>query len=152
MRIHEAWLNKQTKDDPKPAMVPWVMLDDEYKESNRAQARDILVKLGRMGYKAVPVTGRPIKLLNFKPAEVERMAIMEHERWVAEKKAMGWSYGTPRNNVLKLHPMLLDYDELTEEQKELDRDPVRRIPEQLMGSGYEVARDPKRAVRSSRMR
>ena len=40
-----------------------------------------------------------------------------HNNWLREKSAAGWSYGPKKNQREKLHPCMVPYDELPEEQK-----------------------------------
>ena len=47
-------------------------------------------------------------------------ASAEHERWMAEKRAAGWRYGPERNDAEKVHPMLVDYARLPEEERKKD--------------------------------
>ena len=63
----------------------------------------------------------------FKKDEVERLAEMEHRRWLASIILAGYSYG-PRDEEKKTHPLLIPWESLSEEEKEWDRQPVRKIP------------------------
>ncbi|MGD0763613.1 MAG: RyR domain-containing protein [Roseiarcus sp.] len=69
---------------------------------------------------------------------VERLAEEEHSGWMEERFASGWRYGSPRDNVRKLHPLLVDYIKLPSEQKAKDRDAVRNIPEIAAKAGYRI--------------
>ncbi len=138
-QTHEAWLRAQSRTDRKPAMVSWEELAEEYRESNRAQARDMLRKLDVMGYRCVPQEANSPPV-TFTDDEIERMAIMEHDRWMKEKMAAGWTYGPERNNALKIHPLLVPYHHLDEKAREMDRDPVRMIPEWLGRVGFGVVK------------
>ena len=67
----------------------------------------------------------------FIPGEIEELAKAEHARWMAERTADGWTYGTNKDAVAKTSPYLVPWEKLTEEIRELDRDTVRRIPRML---------------------
>lgn len=43
-----------------------------------------------------------------------------HESWCEGKLAAGWSFGPVRDNTAKIHPCLVDYDELPAVQKVKD--------------------------------
>ena len=43
-----------------------------------------------------------------------------HENWMREKLAAGWQYGEEKNVEEKTHPCLVDYDELSAEQRAKD--------------------------------
>ena len=59
------------------------------------------------------------------PAEldelVEKLARNVHDVWAKSRIDEGWTYGEQRNDSLKQHPCLVDYDELPEAEKEYDR-------------------------------
>jgi ryanodine receptor 2 len=52
---------------------------------------------------------------------LEAMAKNVHEVWAQTRIAQGWQYGPERNDAEKLHPMLIPYENLPEEEKEYDR-------------------------------
>ncbi len=52
---------------------------------------------------------------------IEQLARNVHETWAQGRIEEGWTYGPKRNDVLKQHPSLVEYDELSEEEKEYDR-------------------------------
>ncbi|MEO8589774.1 MAG: RyR domain-containing protein, partial [Flavobacteriales bacterium] len=113
---------------------------EEYRDSNRMQAMDMVRKLQAKNYRIVK-GGSPTDPVDpFTAQEVEEMARMEHDRWMKEKLAAGWTYGPERNNLLKIHDKLIAYDDLSERDKDMDRDPVRRIPEWLGKVGYGVVK------------
>ena len=49
------------------------------------------------------------------------MAEAEHNGWMVERMLDGWKYSRQRNDELKLHDLLIPYNQLTEEQKNYDR-------------------------------
>ena len=48
---------------------------------------------------------------------VNYIAKEQHEKWCSERTSEGWSYGKIRNDELKQHPCLVDYDSLPEAEK-----------------------------------
>ena len=58
-----------------------------------------------------------------------------------QKTDAGWTYGSERNDDLRVHPLIIPYGNLTEPQKELDREPVRHILTLLADGGWGVKRD-----------
>ena len=52
---------------------------------------------------------------------LEAMAKNVHEVWAQTRIAQGWKYGPERNDAEKLHPMLIPYEDLSEEEKVYDR-------------------------------
>ncbi|MBP1767364.1 MAG: hypothetical protein H6P98_1479 [Candidatus Aminicenantes bacterium] len=139
--IHERYRldNRDKRSPDDPSMQPWDGLLEELKESNRQQADHIPQKLKAVGCDFTPVVGSNPKLIRFSGQEVEVMARMEHDRWVAEKFLKGFSFG-PRDVHKKTSPYLVPWDDLTEAVKDIDRKAVREIPELLAGAGFEIYR------------
>ena len=52
---------------------------------------------------------------------VEQLARNVHENWALGRINEGWTYGSERNDALKQHPCLIDYDDLPENEKDYDR-------------------------------
>ena len=123
-----------------PAMVDWEHLPESLKESNRAQAADISHKLDAIGCGIVPLTDWDAEPLTFNADEIETLAPGEHERWRKERKARGWRYAGIRNDERKESPFLVDYEDLPEEVKEIDRAAVRGITASLAEIGFAVVR------------
>jgi hypothetical protein len=72
--------------------------------------------------------------------EVEWLARVEHERWVAQRELSGWQFHAVRDDAKKLHPDMIPYAELAEERKELDRAAVRDLPALLAQAGFALRR------------
>jgi len=140
--IHERFLeNHKDKEEKTEAMKPWEELSKGIQETNIQQADDIPNKLKAINCDFTPVKpGKQPKSIKFTKDEIEIMAELEHERWVQQKFIQGWSYGKDRDDKKKTHPCLVEWDKLTEEIKEKDRNAVRAIPELLASKGFEVYR------------
>ena len=120
--------------------VPWEQLPESLRESNRGQAADIGRKLRAVGCDIEPLADWDAAPLAFTAAEVEFLARMEHDRWRAEREAAGWHLGSAKSEGRRESPFLVPWDELTEETKEKDRNPVRAMPAVLAGIGFGVIR------------
>lgn len=114
-------------------------LPDDIKYSNKDNAYHIPTKLLSIGYKIRRVQKgyRPVTL-HLDEAEIETMATVEHIRWSWDKRLNGWIYGNVKDNSNKIHPGLIPYDELSESEKEKDRELVRLIPALLQDIDYEA--------------
>ncbi|MBI4870683.1 MAG: hypothetical protein HY814_03860 [Candidatus Riflebacteria bacterium] len=142
---HEEYLQNQKDKKPPtdPSMQPWEELPESLKESNRSHAAHIPVKLALVSCDFSPVPpGREPVPFEFTAEEVELLARVEHDRWVAERLEAGWRPG-PRDPVQKTTPYLVGWDALTEEVREWDRQPVRALPKFLAKAGFEVYRGRK---------
>jgi hypothetical protein len=129
-------------------MASWDSLPSDLKESNRQQAAHIEEKLRRIGCVVSDAEPRD-ELIQFRDAEVELMAEMEHKRWVDERRAQGWRLGQERSHSQKVSPYLVRWEELPDDVKQLDRDAVRSIPVLLRRAGLAIRR-PLPSARSNR--
>jgi len=59
------------------------------------------------------------------------LAEAEHRRWMAEKILAGWRFGEKRDNSRKLHPSINIYSQLTEAEKQKDRDTVQSVLQRM---------------------
>jgi hypothetical protein len=62
---------------------------------------------------------------------VDRLAKAEHLAWMDERLANGWRAGTPRDDANRVHPALVDWNDLTQSDHEKDRANVRLMPDVL---------------------
>lgn len=124
--------------DDEPAGRPWESLDSSYREASRHQADHLDAKLANLDCRAV--REELVESFTFAPLEAERLAIIEHKRWAADRYLDGWTYAPQRDNARKHHPQLIPYDELSEPMKDLDRFAVRLAPTLLARSGLGLVR------------
>ena len=134
---------------------------EEFKEQNRANVRDISVKLAVIGCIMIAARGDEPPS-GFPGVDLEMLAEMEHDRWLKLKARQGWRYGVTTDKakmeneaLLPWHAMtreelvnkygvelaaVMGASELPEEQKEKDRTFVSAIPAILAEAGYTVAK------------
>ncbi len=114
-------------------------LPDEIKYSNIDNAAHIPTKLLSIGYKIRLVNkGYKSFALHLNEEEIETMARVEHIRWSWEKRLNGWTFGSAKDDIKKTHPSLIPYEELSESEKEKDRELVKLIPAFLQDIDYEA--------------
>jgi len=141
--IHEQYRVTRA-ESVKPAnrgLRDWDKLDEDLRESNRAQARHIVEKLRDIGC-SLGRAGAGEGGAPFSRGEVERLAEMEHGRYNAERLLEGWRWGETRDEDLRLSPYLVAWADLPDDIRELDRQTVRKIPEFLAQVGLAVRRNP----------
>src|SRR5262245_42199527 len=138
---HRSYLAEQARDGAvlgtTRALVAWDALDDEYREANRAQPRDIMAKLARIGCVLRP---GPDDGFTFSADELEYLARREHRRWADQRRGSGWERGSARDEADKRHPDLVAWGQLAEDVREKDRDVVRNLPALLATVGLHIAR------------
>jgi hypothetical protein len=144
--IHRAYVRDQAATGrtaaDSPTLREWDELPEATKEANRAQAADVGTKLAAVGCRIRPWTDWTGDGLTFAPEEIERMAVMEHDRWCRERVASGWTYAPTRDDERRTTPYLVPWDDLTEDVKDYDRNAVRALPELLTHAGFEIVRLP----------
>lgn len=71
----------------------------------------------------------------------ETLAQNVHDIWALERIRQGWQYGPERNDTQKLHPCLVPYDALPENEKVFDRNTAQETIKAILGMGYQIKRD-----------
>jgi hypothetical protein len=122
------------------SLRPWDELPEKLKESNRAQARQIGEKLAVIGCLMIPAFD-PALTFAFADEEVQLLARLEHERWVAEQMARARLPGSGPQDPS--HPDLVPWEELSDEARAKNVQAVRSIPDLLASVGFQVLRDSK---------
>ncbi len=68
----------------------------------------------------------------------ELLARNTHEVWATRRLAEGWKYGATRNDTEKLHPCLIPYEDLPENEKEYDRNTAAEILKLAITLGFNI--------------
>jgi len=117
-------------------------LPPDKKEVNIAAAERIPKVLDMVGLYVVPenipFTDSPKEIKEILERNIEMLAEAEHEGWMDHLLKNGWHYGFPRNDEKKIHNCLKPYQLLPEEDKEKDRNSVRKYPELLGIVEYKI--------------
>lgn len=116
----------------------WDELDDEFRESNRNLAESALQYLSFLHYSIGKENRRPDLIIIFSNDDVEKLAQIEHCRWMEEKFMDGWRYGVVRDDERRLHPDLVPWSDLPDDRKNIDRFLISKIPELLRILGYQL--------------
>ena len=69
---------------------------------------------------------------------IEQLARNVHENWAVGRLNEGWTYGLVRNDQLKQHPCLVEYDDLPESEKEYDRATAIETLKVILKLGYRL--------------
>ncbi len=125
-----------------PTLVEWDELPESLKQSNRLFADGVGAKLAPTGAHLVPASLTPRHPFEFRPGELEEMAKLEHDRWVADLRGQGWRRTEgEKDPERKLHPLLRPWEELSEQERDKDRLAVRELPDMLLRAGFEIYRE-----------
>lgn len=70
----------------------------------------------------------------------EEIAKNVHEVWSAGRMKEGWTYGEERNDAEKKHPCLVPYEELSDSEKEYDRNTSQETLKLIMKLGFKIVK------------
>ena len=146
--IHEFWRVQSKRDGWKMAHH----LDKRYsdlapidQEDNRSAARRIPSVLSLVGLGLSPgkdyeasdgLTSDDVGIyLEF---HLELLSEGEHDGWMDERQRNGWRLGVERNDEQRIHPLLVLYADLSEVEKNKDRNTVRHFPVMAELAGYRI--------------
>lgn len=91
-------------------------------------------------YTPHPVDTSDIQLPKDLAPLLEAMAKNVHETWAQERIRQGWSYGEQRDDMRKLHPCLVAYEELPEAEKDFDRNTSVETLKLILKLGFRVTK------------
>ena len=124
---------------------PFEQLAPIDQQDNEAAARRIPEILALAGLGVVPPASATLAATPTEPEvrahlehHLERLAEAEHIGWMAFRTLAGWRHDTTRDDDRLLHPSLVPYTELSDRDKEKDRDSVRHFPDMVARAGYRI--------------
>ena len=77
-------------------------------------------------------------MLHIKESSVDLLAECEHDGWMEQMYRDGWSHGLVKDGEARKHPCLVQYANLSEQDKEKDRNSVRHYPDIVERAGYKI--------------
>lgn len=141
--LHEAY-RLRIRGNPDKAHLdkPFEEIPAEYQASNHAQACRIPENLALAGLRLTTgVTVTPGELAKRRkedkatiratlssPEILECLAEAEHNGWMLERNLAGWRYGRPKRDDEKRHNLLVPYNQLSETEKDNDRETITGKP------------------------
>jgi hypothetical protein len=144
-RSHEESLKENRHKAKDPTMLPWNLLRDDLRRDNLNQMAYAERILREVGYGIRPLQpGEVAASVEFSDDEVEKMAEMEHGRWVAERLGSGWMYSPERDPENKKSPYLVGWKALPDDVKKWDRRIVRRFSPLFQDVRLVIYRLPRR--------
>ena len=122
----------------KPANIAWDELSEDMRDANRRLVIHIPAKLHCLGLDLdqwLQDNGNELNLSQLptfiiagnRDELVENLAELEHKRWMAERRINGWTHSETRDNERRLHPDLVEYEQLSEKSKDYDREMVTAL-------------------------
>ena len=92
----------------------------------------------KMEYVPNPVDTKAIELPDYLIELTEKIAENVHEVWAQGRISQGWTYGEKRDDNAKTTPCLVPYSELSEEEKEYDRNTAMETIKLIIALGYKI--------------
>ena len=99
------------------------------------------MKKKKITYNPQPIDTSGIEL----PAELmelaETIARNVHDVWAQSRINEGWTFGEQRNDEKRQTPCLVDYDDLSEEEKTYDRNTSLETLRLITKLGFKITKD-----------
>jgi class 3 adenylate cyclase len=106
----------------------------------------MLPGVGVLDYRPTPLDTSDIRLNEELLALDEFLARNAHDNWVKLRLAEGWRYGPERCDARKEHPDLVSFEQLSESERQYDRQTARETIKALLAMGYTVEPPVRKAV------
>lgn len=138
--LHTQYLESARSLQPgSPAALKiWDDLPENLREANRSAASHMPVLFASRGFQIIEASaGTPAALDS---ADIEWLARVEHRRWMADRIDHGWRSGSPRDDARLIHPSIVDYETLSDSEREKDRANIRALVEALARAGKILTR------------
>ena len=89
-------------------------------------------------YTPKPVDTRDVKLTSDMLELTELIAKNVHEVWAKQRIEEGWTFGPIKNSELKTTPCLVPYENLSESEKDYDRNTALETLKLIQKLGYKI--------------
>lgn len=127
INLHYARLYGDNNESTWDLEAEWQKLDAFTRYSNISAADYHEIRLGMLA-----ATGQSADIARISPKTLELLAELEHIRWSRYHYLNNWRYGTPEDGSRKdkgrrIHADLLPYRELSDSEREKDRESVRQL-------------------------
>jgi AraC-like DNA-binding protein len=120
-----------------PSHAGWENLEWRFKNSNRSAADHVRVKLRTIGMDMVEDdSDTAVAPLQLDGQQLQTLAVMEHRRYCAEREIRNWKAGTETDYEKQVHAALVEWENLSEEERQKDFEQVKAIPRILHAGGY----------------
>ena len=97
--------------------------------------------MNKNNYIPQPIDTKGVVLPKELNALAEEIAKNVHEVWSEGRMKEGWTYGEKRDDARKHHPCLVPYENLTETEKEYDRNTSQETLKLIMKLGFKIVKE-----------
>ncbi len=91
-------------------------------------------------YTPNPIDTKDITLPDELILLTELLAKNTHDVWAEGRIQQGWTYGAQRDDKLKQTPCLVEYERLTEGEKQYDRETAVETLKLIIKLGYKISK------------
>ncbi|MCP1144679.1 RyR domain-containing protein [Lysinibacillus endophyticus] len=91
-----------------------------------------------MAYSPKPIDTSQVELSPEILELTELLAEHIHDVWAQERMKDGWQVGEKRDDDKKLHPGLVPYHELSDREKDYDRETALQSLKAILALGYKI--------------
>lgn len=98
------------------------------------------MKQDKNAYEPMPINTNDIVLPKDLMELAEDIAKNVHEVWSAGRLKDGWTYGNERNDTDKTHPCLVPYEDLSDSEKEYDRNTSQETLKLILKLGFKITK------------
>ena len=138
--VHEDYLGQLAPESNNAMNRPWDELDDDERDLSRRRVDGILGDLAAIGCELGPLRRWGVADTELSEAEIEQLAQREHTRWMADRRAAGWTYGERRDDQTKRNPLLVEWESLDDNVRAANIESARALPVLLSRAGFEPVR------------
>ena len=132
---------KNTNGDqygPDEYLPLWKQKDYWERNSNLSAAQHAQIKVRLLGYRLVNnKSASSISIAKISLEQQAMLGLVEHNRWMAERLMMGWSYG-PRSEQPPRRPSIVDKSLLPAEELVKDYEQVEAVLEYWQAKGFHL--------------
>ena len=89
-------------------------------------------------YNPKPIDTKDIVLSEDLLELTEKIAKNTHDVWAEGRQKEGWKYGEKRDDILKLTPCMVEYEDLLDSEKEYDRKTSLETIKLILKLGYKI--------------
>ncbi len=96
--------------------------------------------MAKQNYTPNPIDTSSVVLPEELAPLAEELAKNVHEVWAKTRIEQGWTYGDTRDDLRKQHPCIVPYDELSEGEKEFDRNTSQETLRLIIKLGFKITK------------
>ncbi len=95
------------------------------------------------GYTPHPIDTSDVELSEDIKQLTELLAKNTHDVWAVGRYSQGWQYGEERDDAKKLHPCLVEYEKLSDDEKSYDVNTAMETLKCIIKLGYKIEKADK---------